>query len=321
MLSSVRQRVEEPLAARKPRRKVKKPERARPARSGPGPLRRLLGRIPPRPAVHAALALLLIAAAGLGLAHVRRHVSRLDQFQLRHLKLELPAWCTPEIESRLRAMPGDFAGSSIFDMEVCRRAQNVYRFEPWVRCVEAVRTEFPDTLVVQLDLRRPRFAIDRNSSYVLVDRDGYVVPARYQDWADAEPPVQVVWGVTSMPPPPGRRWRDNALQGGIETLAVIAARQSISSRLTITGADVSNYGGRRRRGESDIDVITQGGCRILWGRPPSTRTVGEVPLEAKLKHLEKVLDRTPDPRGIKINVRFADAGGGIITDDEGGAVH
>jgi len=307
------------LAARKPLRKTKKAARLRPPKAGPGLLRRLVRRIPPRPVVHAAIVLLLAAFAALGLAYVRRYVGALDQYRLQQLRLELPAWCPADVEAHLRALPSGFAGASVFDLDVIRATRMVYRLDPWVRKVIAVRTEFPHTLVVELALRRPAYAVERRNGFVLVDREGYVLPAKYEEWSTADYPLRFVWGVRTIPPRPGRRWSDPALLGGIETLEAIAARPSITSRLTITGADVSNYGGARDRTESDIDIITAGGCRILWGRPPSTATFGEVPVEVKLQHLEKLLAQTPRPRGMKINVRFADAGGGIIMTDEDGA--
>ena len=301
------------MARRKPQRK-KKPVRKRPVKTGPGPTMRLIRRIPPRAVIHAAIIILVAGFAAMGLATVDRYVKSLDDFRVRRLRLvDLPGWCPPEVVDHLEELPEDFGNNRIHEPQLVEHIAARYRRDPWVRKVRYVRADFPDTVSVSLDLRRPAYAVEKAGSYVLVDREGVVLPAQYARWSQTANPLKFVWGVRSDPPSAaGRRWRDPALQGGIETLEVIAGRPSLAKQLGITGADVSNFGGVIDTTASDVDIIADGDCTILWGRPPSTKRFGEVPAGKKLDYLEKVLETYPDPKGMEINARFADAGGGIV---------
>lgn len=300
------------MPRRKPQRK-KRPARKRSVKTGPGPMMRLIRRIPPRAAIHAAIIILVAGFAVMGLATVDRYVKSLDDFRVRRLTLvDLPGWCPPGVVDHLEDLPKDFGNNRIHEPQLVKHIAERYRRDPWVREVKYVRADFPDTVSVSLDLRRPAYAVEKAGSYVLVDREGVVLPAQYARWSQTANPLKFVWGARSDPPPAGRRWRDLALQGGIETLEVIAGRPSLAKRLAITGADVSNFNGVIDATASDIDIIADGDCTILWGRPPSTKRFGEAPADKKLDYLEKVLETYPDPKGMKINARFADAGGGIV---------
>jgi len=277
----------------------------------------LIKRIPLKGVVRAAILLLVAGAALLGLITVDRYVKGLEEFRLKHLKLVgLPRWCPAEVVEHLQGLPQDQVDTSIYDAQLLVRVAERYRRDPWVRKVIRVRTEFPDTLVVRLELRRPAYAVETAGDYKLVDREAYVLPARYGRWSRTAYPLMFIWGVRSNPPRmPGRQWCDAALLGAIETLEAIAGRPAITERLAITGADVSNFNGIIDRRASDIDIIAEGDCTIAWGRPPSTKKFGEIPVDKKLDYIEKFLEQHPDTSGVKIPARFAGAGEGILVSD------
>jgi len=301
------------LAKKKPRSKKPAAKRARPAKTGPGPLMRLIRRIPLGVAVRTAIVLLVAGFAFLGLIAADRYVKGLDEFCLKHLKPELPQWCPAELVQRLQELPGDVAGVSVYDPLLPRRVAQRYARDPWVRTVNSVRIEFPDTFAVSLDLRRPEYAVETAGSYKLVDREGFLLPAKYARWSQTVNPLLFIWGVRSRPPTaPGRRWSDPALVGGIETLQAITRRSAITERLVITGADVGNFDGIIDRRSSEIDIIAAGECKIAWGRAPSTKKFGEVPVADKLNYIEEFLKKYPHTDGLEIPVRFAGAGDGIL---------
>jgi hypothetical protein len=278
---------------------------------------RLIKRIPPGGAVRAAIILLVAGFAVLGLMTVDRYVKGLEEFRLKHLKLvDLPGWCPPEVVERLQGLPEDQVDTSIYDPQLLVRVAERYRGDPWVRKVIRVRTEFPDTLAVSLELRRPAYAVEKTGSYRLVDREAYVLPARYGRWSQTANPLLFIWGVRSNPPrTAGAQWCDAAVLGAIETLEAITGRAAITERLAITGADVSNFNGIIDGRFSDIDIIAEGNCTIAWGRPPSTKKFGEIPVGKKLDYIEKFLKEHPDTTGIKIPARLAEAGDGILISD------
>jgi len=289
--------------------------RKRPANTGPGLPTRLIRRIPPMAVIHAAIVILVAGFGVVGLATVDGYVKSLDDFRARHLKLvDLPGWCPAEMVEHLQSLPESFGNKPMHDTQLVKHIAGRYEHDPWVRAVRSVQADFPDTVSITLELRRPAYAVEKKTGgYILVDRESVVLPAQYARWSQTANPLKFVWGVRLNPPrAAGWQWNDSALHAGIETLEVIAGRPSLAKRLGITGADVKNFDGAINSGASEINIIASRNCTILWGRAPSTKRFGEIPAKEKLDYLEKILKTCPDPKGMKINARFAGAGGGII---------
>ena len=299
------------MGKRQPSDKVQKKRQA--AGAGPPPIVRLLRRIPPPLAVHGSIIVLVLVIGALGAVMISRYVEGSKDYHIRKLQLvDLPSWCPPDLVAQLQGVPSRLGRASIYDRTVNERVAALYRANPWVRRVVSVRKRFPGTLVVKLEVRQPRFAVERRGGRWVIDREAAVLPLQQGQWPQLTAGLRCIWGVKTPPPQPGQPWRDAALAGGIETLELLESRPKIVTQFGIAGVDVSNYGGAVDRNASDIDIVAANNCRIAWGRPPSTDKFGELPPERKLECLESVLQKYPQPRDMKLNVRFADAGGGII---------
>ena len=294
-------------------RQPKKPKQTRKRSDRPGPVARLIARVPPWAAVRSVIILLLAGFVVSALLHVARYVQNHERYRIATVELvDRPPWCPVAVAEQLQRESDRFLGRSIYDRKVLREAALAYQGNPWVRTVRYVRKRFPDALVVSLELRRPGYAVDRPGKYTVVDREGYVLLENGRAWADTLTPPLNVWGVKSTPPPPGRRWNDPALLGGIEVLEAIARRPDLLQRAGILGVDVSNFNGARSRKESDIMVRARNDFQIAWGRPQSTPRHGEKRDEEKLDMLERCLQVNPQPKGVVLNARYAGDGGGIL---------
>ena len=287
---------------------------------------RLVRRVPPSVAVRAAICLLLFGFLAAALIHVDRHVKARPQFWLHEdsVKLpDLPVWCPPAIVRHFEEIAAGFRGCSIFERDLAERVAHSYLDDPWVRGVLCVRRAYPNTVLVSLDVRQPKYVIERPVRCPLVDAEGFVLPGYYQPQAGFALPLPFIRGVAGSPPPPGTRWANPALLGGIEVLAAIDADASPARLLPVTGADVANFGGRKDRRASDIVLITsRPNVTILWGRPPSTPGCNEATVSEKLAFIERWVRLNPSGRGdtsepIALNARFAKAGGGVIVAEAG----
>lgn len=294
-------------------RQPRKPRRARRRSDGPGLVARLIARIPPWAAVRSVIILLLIGFVISALLHVARYVQNHERYRIAAVELaDRPPWCPVAVVEQLKRESDRFLGRSIYDRKVLSEATRAYQSNPWVRTVRHIRKRFPNALVVNLELRRPGYAVERPGKAVVVDREGYVLLEDSRSWADKLTPLLSVWGVKSTPPVAGRRWNDPALLGGIEVLESIGRRGGLRQRAGILGADVSNFGGARSKKESDIMVRARNGFQIAWGRPQSTPRHGEKRDDEKLDMLEQYLQRNPQPKGVVLNARYAGDGGGVL---------
>jgi len=298
------------LARRK--RQPEKPKKARLPKAGPGPIVRLIRRIPPAPVVKTIIFIALLTLAGYGLATIDNHVRQSDVFRLRDITLVWPKWCPQQLVQHLHALPQPFAKSSIYNEELCDKIKTVYEHDAWVRRVISVRKQFPDRVIVEVDVRKPEFIVDKGRrERFLVDRDGCLLPPEYERWVHSNEvkKLQFIKGVATQPPPvPGSRWFDRSLMAGIETLAYIADRGYAANSITIHGADVSNFDCRISPIESEIVLLAANDNRIQWGRHPCTEKIGEAPPDVKLKYLEELLKQNPNVGGKAFSVRFAEAG-------------
>ena len=281
---------------------------------------RLIGSIPPWPAIRGVIGLLIIGFVIIALIHVDRFVGSLKPYHFTRVELvDHPQWCPNQLVQRLLGVPDDLMGASLYDLKLPARVAAAYQANPWVRNVVYVRKRFPDTLLVKLEVRRPQYAVEKAGRYTVVDREGCVSEAKFKEWSETISPLLIVWGVKTTPAQPGRWWSDTGLMGGIEVLEAIAAQGSLIDRAGIQGVDVSNLNGAKDKNASDIAVIARN-FRIAWGRPPSTPRFGERTVAEKLDLLEKLLKVNPQPRDIELNARFAGAGGGVIMLNSGKAI-
>ena len=294
-------------------RQPRKPKQARKRSDGPGPVARLIARIPPWAAVRSVIILLLVGFVISALLHVARYVQNHERYRIAAVELaDRPPWCPVAVAEQLKRESDRFLGRSIYDRKVLSEATLTYRCNPWVRTVRHIRKRFPNALVVNLELRRPGYAVDRPGKSIVVDREGFVLLDDSRSWADTLTPLLYVWGVKSTPPVPGRRWSDQALMGGIEVLEAIGRRGDLRQRAGIIGVDVANFNGARSKNESDIMVGARNGFQIAWGRPQSTPHQGEKRDDEKLDMLERYLQVNPQPKGVVLNARYAGDGGGVL---------
>lgn len=240
------------------------------------------------------------------------HVTSLPRYQVDIGELRIvdrPEWLPASISGEI-TVPPEMAGTySIFDPELVPRVALGFVANPWVRKVGEVRKEYPATIHIALDLRRPVGHVHLDGFYYLIDREGVRLPGVYLgEPARLPDQLPIVVGGRVPPPAAGSVWHDRGIREGA-IVGEILLNSSVLRSLSIERIDVSNIQGRidPRRGE--ITLQTAHGTRIVWGRSDLSNHVklsSEKRLEILESHLEEgLLARHPELRGIEeIEIRF-----------------
>ncbi|NUN48483.1 MAG: hypothetical protein HUU15_06605 [Candidatus Brocadiae bacterium] len=215
-----------------------------------------------------------------------------------------PEWAGDALVGEFRTS-GPLTGKmSIFDPDVVRRVTEHYQANPWVARVLSVEKEFPNSLRVKVEMRKPAVAVEVRGRYILVDRERIRIPGEYAQVPRFSFPVAKVLGVRSAAPEPGKVWDDAMVDAGVSVGCALADNR-IDRQMTVTGIDVSRVGRGGR--ESEIVILAEDGVAIEWGRAPAAGKHGELPVDEKILNLKGVLMSQPRLKGVaRVKVQFDD---------------
>lgn len=246
-------------------------------------------------------ALRALYVLGLGLVVLLIHrdvfafISARKQFAAPPLKTAVaPKWANSQGEEVVRI---DVRGRSLFDPKLVEEVGRQFEACPWVRQVNGVERVFPDKLLIKFEYRRAHVAVKRENGYVLVDRDGVRLPGVYATPPACDRPVQVT-GVASLPPEPGKVWKDESLASAV-AMADYIPGSTLLTRLGIREVDVANFAGRQDPRKSEMTLVTSHGCQVAWGRTAQSSKFGDLSTEEKMENLREVLAVYPDLNGLK----------------------
>lgn len=233
---------------------------------------------------------LLIAAAVLGLRHMKNYVISLPEFSVNVESINVtnrPAWAPPSLGMEIRqAMPENV---SIFDKDLTTKAYEACDSLYWVDEISFVKKHYPNTLDFKMTLRMPIAYVRHAGEPYLTDGKGRCLPHNYYRQVKGVPELFDIKGVANPSPDPGEKWEDmDALLAAIATVEDIS-NGDICLRAEVTTVDVSNFGGRRDRTKSHITLWTRHQTQIFWGRSSRNPKFNDLATAEKLANLEKAL--------------------------------
>jgi hypothetical protein len=189
--------------------------------------------------------------------------------------VEAPVWMTEDIraEIQMSRLDPDFPKRfSLLDEDVCQRVADAYAQCPWVERVEKVVKHDPRMdprriLEISLKFRHPlAFVQVQENSLCLVDEQGVRLPGLYTAPRLGASTFIVITGVPWAAPDPGRKWNDESLAAGLKVAAAVEAKRKAFHLVSV---DVSNFGYRQDRRETEVVLATAHNTRIKWGRAPT----------------------------------------------------
>lgn len=230
-------------------------------------------------------------------------ITNRPQFRVPSLQVSVaPRWAQAH---GAEILPVEAVGGSLFDPDLVERVGRAFESNPWIRRVTSVERVFPDSVRVHFEYRRPHLAFRRPcGGVVVVDAEGVRLPGAYAEPPPCDRPMMVA-GAATLPPEPGRRWEDPAVQAGLE-MAEFIGKNALLRSLGVSEIDLTNLGGRLDRRRSEVVLVASNGCAIHWGRTPSRARFGEPSPAEKIENLREVLAVYPwlnGLRGVRIGFR------------------
>lgn len=253
-----------------------------------------------------ALAGLLIAAAAAYSVRAWQDVTSSREFRLHKVSLDLAEGSGPLTDPMRQDVEGLLRrdrGASLFDPGLVARFGERIRAFPWVESVEAVERAYPDRICALVRIRRPVAAMERRGSEpVLLDETGAPLPVRYYP-SRPTGEVPLIRGIGSDRSAPCDAGDGVRIVKDLDKAGVI-------DLCAVHSVDLSNLGGRRRPGASEIVLHTAAGTEVEWGRPiGSPYTLDEPSCEMKMDGLKEVLERYPGLAGLRrVRLQFRDPG-------------
>lgn len=248
-----------------------------------------------------------------------------------------PSWAKPElaqqikseIETDLRAQLAALPVSDSFDEDLPARVHAALGRSAWVRRVVSVSRLFPTTgstqaeLVPVLEVRAPALCVAVSDGWYLIDGDGVRLPLTVKGGAMGESeferlcaglvcPPRIVEGITSAPPPAGRKWDSEEVAAALsmERLLRECAMDAVLpiSRICLVGVPQhADANGRVRYAPGggvvlipDPQSLPQ--TKLVWGRPPIHAGTMEPSVNEKLSEIKRLLKEPGQLQGKSIEL-------------------
>ncbi len=223
------------------------------------------------------------------------------------VSLKLPPWLEDrpqEVQQIRRLAQRALENRRFLSRDLPARLADAYRASPWVKDVKSIRREFPDQVIVELEIRRPFAAVrigqpdaaahtDHAARHFIVDRDGLRLPLPSTNKPPAQLPLITITAPRLAAPPPGRPFAQRAVADAVQVIA--RARELMSQipepdALDVHGAEIGDLIplGRDRRHRLTVLCRAWDGrrTRIIWGAHFRKGEIVPYPLRSAAEKLE-----------------------------------
>ncbi len=194
-----------------------------------------------------------------------------------------PPWIHSDVKAEVLRDASLDGPLSLLDPNLAKRFYDAFPLHPWVLRVRRVVKEYPATVRVELEYRKPVCMVEVPGGLYALDRDSVLLPSGdfRSDDASRYPRLS---GITTIPAGPvGTPWEDPRVLGGCRLAELLA---EVWGPLHLERIVPSTRPVRRDESrEFAYEVLTRGGTRILWGLPPGSSPADEPPAEEKLRRL------------------------------------
>jgi len=227
-----------------------------------------------------------------------------------------PVWMSDVLASQIIATIQPKVARSAFDHQLLVETVARLRGNPWIASIHAVRRGYNksagDTLEIDADYRVPAALVKWGDYYSLIDGKGVKLPEQYPKeladrivhGTDGRVNIRVIEGVYNPPPEPGRTWRGEDVQAGLQMVKLLYDQPFAQDIIRV---DVQNVGRRNNAKEAQLVLKTRYGTEIRWGRPlNATDFFIEVSTEQKIASLQQIYQQfgRVDAKQPWLDVRF-----------------
>lgn len=195
----------------------------------------------------------------------------------------LPAWLPADERVAIERGIVKSVGASPFDRDGLVAARQVAERSGWYVDVAQVRRADVDRVVVDGTWCVPFALVCDAAGEHLVDTRGRLLPRDYP--AGKGPRLLRLRGVSHpMPAAVGATWPGDEVAAALAMAALFADRPW---RTQVASIDLSGWAR-----DGVLQMTTDRGCAITWGKAPGKESAAEVPASQKLGMLQLAFDRT-----------------------------
>ena len=189
---------------------------------------------------------------------------------------DAPRWMTAADIAPLQELVLREAGRGAYDQVGCAQARTALLESGWFTDVTQVRRTGSGDIVIDAEFAVPFALVVDGAGEHLVDTEGRLLPRSYLPGTSPAFP-RIVGASVARPARPGLRWMGADVAAGMGLARLVESQRW---RGQVIGIDVSAFKERHV-----MDLLTDNGCRIVWGRAPGEEASAEVPAAQKLKYL------------------------------------
>lgn len=203
-----------------------------------------------------------------------------------------PDWIISDIKQEA-LIAGSIPGTRFNDKNLTLKVAEAFRLHSWVERVVRVNKRYPDTIVVQLEYRRPVAMVEVNVNHqpglFPVDVDGVLLPTA-DFTAEAAAQYPRICAVDTAPLGiPGSPWGDPRVH---DAALLAAALTPYWDRLDLHRIIAMNsFASTRGRTHHHFRLMTRTGAQIIWGHAPGLEKVGESQADKKIARLLTVYEQ------------------------------
>ena len=192
-----------------------------------------------------------------------------------------PRWMTAADIAPLQELVLREAGRGAYHQTGCAKARTALLESGWFTSVTQVRRTGSGDIMVDAEFAVPFALVVDAAGEHLVDVDGRLLPRSYVHGTSPAFP-RIVGSSVARPTRPGQPWMGADIAAGLGLARLVESQRW---RGQVVGIDVSAFKDRHV-----MDLLTDTGCRIVWGRTPGEEAAAEVPAAQKLKYLAYLHD-------------------------------
>jgi hypothetical protein len=230
----------------------------------------------------------LTAAAYFTWRHGGPRLRQREEFRVAVEEIEVtpapPPWVGPKLHAEVKRLAGLPDVLYLLEPDVLEETAQAFSLHPWVAEVVRASKSYPGTLRLELRYRAPVAMIEVIDGLYPVDVDGVLLPSSAFSAAEAKRYPRVV-GIRTRPAgTAGTPWGDPQVTGAAR---IAAALDEHWEALNLDALEVARSSAA---GKAETDVfflLSKGGTRVAWGRPPDSDRPGEVSVDEKIARLTR----------------------------------
>lgn len=213
-----------------------------------------------------------------------------DEYRLATSQIQIPdppRWVPVTLLDQVIESGGLPEEVSVLDEGLAEQISAAFEKHPWVEGEVTVEMTVPARIQVAFEYRRPVAMVEVLDGFYAVDDAGVLLPPRDFPDSDVEAYPRIVGMATTPLGGVGSTWGDVRVIGASRIAVALTPwwREWKLDSIVVPARQTAE----QTYDKLEFVVTTQGGSRIIWGRPPGNEHPLEIADEEKIKRLKKFL--------------------------------